>query len=303
MKSMEWPLPQSPLSERGDYERRVVGAIPTSLAVLCELWDSERYPDALPTLLAAIKKGCFALGDYRSAIEGPLAITARSVASGFKYERALIHAIDQMVDHEPNARNLQFFGMKLCEQYLAFAHTSHEVEDGGSIRFTTIKMPESEAALELRADAITFLCGLLCSPVYRAEAARVLTPHVGVFDKTATEDNIRFFIIGGIKAFVSAIPAGYRPATRGECKLVYHCALACEVLSMPELEKVSALLPEAYFDLEKLMESSGPGEREIASALLAGVSSATRAFFASIRRCGSAASLIRMMPVPLSTGY
>ena len=35
---------------------------------------------------------------------------------------------------------------------------------------------------------------------------------------------------------------------------------------MPELEKVSALLPEAYFDLEKLMESSGPGEREIASA-------------------------------------
>lgn len=255
-----------PLSERGDYERRVVGAIPTSLAVLCELWDSERYPDALPTLLAAVKKGCFALGDYRSAIEGPLAITARSVASGFKYERALIHAIDQMVDHEPNARNLQFFGMKLCEQYLAFAHTSHEVEDGGSIRYITIRMPESEAALELRADAIAFLCGLLCSPVYRAEAARVLTPHVGVFDKTATEDNIRFFIIGGIKAFVSAIPAGYRPATRGECELVYHCALACEVLSMPELEKVSALLPEAYFDLEKLMESSGPGEREIASA-------------------------------------
>ena len=127
-------------------------------------------------------------------------------------------------------------------------------------------MPESEAALELRADAIAFLCGLLCSPVYRAEAARALTPHVGVFDKTAIEDNIPFFIIGGIKAFVSAIPAGYRPATRGERELVYHCTLACEVLSMPELEKVSVLLPEAYFDLEKLMESFGPDEREIASA-------------------------------------
>ena len=195
-----------------------------------------------------------------------MAITARSVESGFKYERALIDELARMTDYGPNARNLQFFGMKLCEQYLAFAHTSHEVEDGGSIRFITIRMPESEAALELRADAIAFLCGLLCSPVYRAEAARALTPYVGVFDKTAIEDNIRFFIIGGIKAFVSAIPAGYRPATRGERELVYHCTLACEVLSMPELEKVSALLPEAYFDLEKLMESSGPDEREIASA-------------------------------------
>ena len=255
-----------PLSKRGDYERQTVGAVPVSLAILCELRDLERYPDTLPTLLTAVEKGCFALGDYRSTIEGPLAISARSVASGFKYERALIDELARMIDNDSNALNLQFFGMKLCEQYLAFAHMSHEVEDGGSIRFTTIKMPESEAALELRADAITFLCGLLCSPVYRAEAARVLTPHVGVFDKTATEDNIRFFIIGGIKAFVSAIPAGYRPATRGECELVYHCALACEVLSMPELEKVSALLPEAYFDLEKLMESSGPGEKEIASA-------------------------------------
>lgn len=255
-----------PLSERGDYERQMVGAVPVSLAILCELRDRERYPDTLSTLLAAVEKGCFALGDYRSAIEGPLAITARSVESGFKYERALIDELARMTGYGPNARNLQFFGMKLCEQYLAFAHTSHEVEDGGSIRFITIRMPESEAALELRADAIAFLCGLLCSPVYRAEAARALTPHVGVFDKTAIEDNIRFFIIGGIKAFVSAIPAGYRPATRGERELVYHCTLACEVLAMPELEKVSVFLPEAYFDLEKLMESSGPDEREIASA-------------------------------------
>ncbi|MBM6776852.1 hypothetical protein H7U34_06125 [Collinsella tanakaei] len=255
-----------PLSERGDYERQMVGAVPVSLAILCELRDRERYPDTLSTLLAAVEKGCFALGDYRSAIEGLLAITARSVESGFKYERALIDELARMTGYGPNARNLQFFGMKLCEQYLAFAHTSHEVEDGGSIRFITIRMPESEAALELRADAIAFLCGLLCSPVYRAEAARALTPHVGVFDKTAIEDNIRFFIIGGIKAFVSAIPAGYRPATRGERELVYHCTLACEVLSMPELEKVSVLLPEAYFDLEKLMESFGPDEREIASA-------------------------------------
>ena len=255
-----------PLSERGDYERQVVGAVPVSLAILCELRDRERYPDTLPTLLTAVEKGCFALGDYRSAIEGPLAITARSVESGFKYERALIDELARMTGYGPNARNLQFFGMKLCEQYLAFAHTSHEVEDGGSIRFITIRMPESEAALELRADAIAFLCGLLGSPVYRAEAARVLTPHVGISGESAVEEGARFFLQGAIQTFALAIPAGYAPTTKEERELLYHCALACKALSLSEYEKVSMLLPEAYFDLEKLMESSGSDEREIASA-------------------------------------
>lgn len=255
-----------PLSKRGDYERQMVGAVPVSLAILCELRDLERYPDALPTLLTAVEKGCFALGDYRSTIEGPLAISARSVASGFKYERALIDELARMTDHDSNARNLQFFGMQLCDQYLAFARTSHEVEDGGSIRFTTIKMPESEAALELRADAIAFLCGLLCSPVYRGEAARVLTPHVGIFGESAVEEGVRFFLKGAIQTFGLAIPAGYAPTTKEERELLYHCALACKALSLSEYEKVSVLLPEAYFDLEKLMESFGPDEREIASA-------------------------------------
>lgn len=255
-----------PLSKRGDYERQTVGAVPVSLAILCELRDLERYPDTLPTLLTAVEKGCFALGDYRSAIEGPLAISARSVASGFKYERALIDELARMIDYDSNARNLQFFGMKLCEQYLAFAHMSHEVEDGGSIRFTTIKMPESEAALELRADAITFLCGLLCSPVYRAEAARVLTPNVGIFGESAVEEGVRFFLKGAIQTFALAIPAGYAPTAKEERELLYHCALACKALSLSEYERVSVLLPEAYFDLEKLMESFGPDEREIASA-------------------------------------
>lgn len=255
-----------PLSKRGDYERQMVGAVPVSLAILCELRDLERYPDTLPTLLTAVEKGCFALRDYRSTIEGPLAISARSVASGFKYECALIDELARMTDYDSNARNLQFFGMKLCEQYLAFAHTSHEVEGGGSIRYTTIKMPESEAALELRADAIAFLCGLLCSPVYRAEAARVLTPHVGIFGESAAEEGVRFFLKGAIQTFALAIPAGYAPATKEERELLYHCALACKALSLSEYEKVSVLLPEAYFDLEKLMESSGPDERKIASA-------------------------------------
>lgn len=255
-----------PLSERGDYERQVVGAVPVSLAILCELRDRERYPDALPTLLTAVEKGCFALGDYRSAIEGPLAITARSVASGFKYECALIDELARMTGYDSNARNLQFFGMKLCEQYLAFAHTSHEVEDGGLIRYITIRMPESEAALELRADAIAFLCGLLGSPVYRAEAARVLTPHVGISGESAVEEGARFFLQGAIQTFALAIPAGYAPTTKEERELLYHCALACKALSLSEYEKVSMLLPEAYFDLEKLMESSGSDEREITSA-------------------------------------
>ncbi len=255
-----------PLSERGDYKGQMVGAVPVSLAILCELRDLERYPDALPTLLTAVEKGCFALGDYRSTIEGPLAITVRSVASEFKYERALIDELARMTDHDPNARNLQFFGMNLCEQYLAFVHTSYEVEDGGSIRYATIMMPESEAALELRADAIAFLCRLLCSPDYRAKVARTLTPHVGISDKTTVEEGIRVFIKGAIQAFASAIPAGYAPATKDECELLYHCALACKTLSLPEYEKVSALLPEAYFDREKLMESFGPDEEEIVSA-------------------------------------
>lgn len=255
-----------PLFERGEYERQVVGTLPTSLAILCELRDSKRYPDAIPTLLTAVERGCFKLGDYRSAIEGPLAISIRSVMSEFEYEHALFDEMNRSIDCESDARNLQYFGMKLCEQYLAFSHVSYAAEDGGSICYTTMEMPESEAALELRGDAIAFLCNLLCSLDYRGEAAKILTPHVGVFDKTATGENVRFFIKDGIKMFVSAIPAGYVPATREERKLVYHCALACEALFMSEFESVSALLPKEYFDLENLMESSGSDEREIAVA-------------------------------------
>lgn len=253
------------LSERGVYERQVVGMLPTSLAILCELRDSGCYPGAIPTLLMAVEKGCFELRDYRSAIDGPLAISVSSVVNGFKYERALFTEMHRMIDRELDSSNLQYFGMKLCERYLAFTHTSHEVEDDGSICYTTIEMPESEAALELRSDAVTFLCGLLRSPDYRTEAARILTPHVGVFDKAAIGENIQFFLKGGIKTFVSAIPTEYMPATREEYKLIYHCTLACEALSILELENVAALMPKEYFDLEKLMESSGPDEGEIAS--------------------------------------
>lgn len=256
------------LSERGDYERRVIGVPPTSLAILCELRDPKRFPDAIPTLFSAVEKGCFELEDYRSTIEGPLAISVHSVANGFEYERALIDGISRTIALRPNSRNLQYFGMKLGEQYLAFRHTSHEVAENGSIRYTTIEMPESQAALELRSDAIALLCSLLCSSDYRVEAARILTPHVGAFDKATIGENVRIFIKDGIKAFVSAIPAGYRPATREERELAYHCALACEVLSMPELEKVSSLLPKEFFDRKILMEGFDSNEKEIASATL-----------------------------------
>lgn len=255
-----------PLSERGDYERQMVGAVPVSLAILCELKDSGRYPDTIPALLSAVEKGCFKLGDYRATIEGQLTISERSVVSGFKYERALIDGINRTLARRPNARNLQYFGMELCKQYLALAHTSHEFEDGGSIRYTMIEMPESKAALEFRSDAIAFLCGLLCSPDYRSGAARILTPHVGLFGKSTVREAPRFFLKGAIQAFALAIPAGYAPTTKEERELLYHCALACKALSLSEYEKVSMLLPEAYFDLEKLMESSGHDEREIASA-------------------------------------
>lgn len=256
------------LSERGNYGRQVTGVLPTSLAILCNLKDPKRYPDAIPALFSAVEKGCFELGDYRSAIEGPLAISVLSVESEFRYERALIDGIGRVIARGLNARNLQYFGMKLCEEYLAFSHVSSEVKDDGTICYTTIEMPESEVALELRGDAITFLSNLLCSPDYRAEAAKILTPHVGVFDKTTIGENVLPFIRNGVKAFVSAIPLEYMPTTREEHELFYHCALACEAFSMSELERVSALLPKEYFDREQLMESFGPDESEIASVTL-----------------------------------
>ena len=256
------------LSGRGNYGRQVIGVLPASLAILCDLKDPKRYPDAIPALLSAVEKGCFELGDYRSAIEGPLAISVRSVESGFRYERALVDRISRMISRRLNARNLQFFGMKLSEEYLAFSHTSYEVKDDGTIRYTTFEMPESEVALELRGDAIAFLSNLLCSPDYRAEAAKILAPLVGVFGKTTIGENVPPFIRNGVKAFVSAIPLEYTPTTREERELFYHCALACEALSMSELERVSALLPKGHFDREQLMESFGPDESEIASVTL-----------------------------------
>lgn len=57
------------------------------------------------------------------------------------------------------------------------------------------------------------------------------------------------------------------PTSRDELELVYHCSLACEALSLQEQETMSNLLPLAYSDREKLMESFDPDEGEILSAV------------------------------------
>lgn len=255
------------ISEQGDYGRQTTAEIPVSLAILCELRDPKRYPDAILVLLDAVQKGCFELGEYKAVIKESLAITTRSVATGFMYERRLLDELKKRVIEESDSRNLQYFGLKLCEQYLAFSHVSTEAEEGGAIRFLTIRMPETEDALELRSSAIAFLCSLLELLNYQSDAARVLCSHVGIVEKEPVNEGVRFFLENGIRTFVSHIPVGFVPISREEKELVFHCALACEALSMQEYETVSILLPLGYFDREKLMESFGPDEGTIMSAV------------------------------------
>lgn len=256
-----------PISEQGDYGRQATGEIPVSLAILCELMDSKHYPDAISVLLDGIQKGCFKLGDYKSVIEESLAITMHSAETGFLRERRFLNELSQRMNKESDSRNLQFFGLKLCEQYLAFSHVSTEAEEGGAIRFLTIRMPETEDALELRSSAIAFLCSLLELSSYQSDAARVLCSHVGIVEKEPVKEDVRFFLENGIRSFVSHIPAGLVPTSRDELELVYHCSLACEALSLQEQKPMSNLLPLAYSDREKLMESFDPDEGEILSAV------------------------------------
>ena len=261
------PSSYVPISEQGDYGRQATGEIPVSLAILCELMDSKHYPDAISVLLDGIQKGCFKIGDYKSVIEGSLVITMHSAETGFLRERRFLDELRRRMNKESDSRNLQFFGLKLCEQYLAFSHVSTEAEEGGAIRFLTIRMPETEDALELRSSAIAFLCSLLELSNYQSDAARVLCPHVGIVEKEPVKEDVRFFLESGIRSFVSHIPAGFVPTSREELELVYHCSLACEALSLQEQETMSSLLPLAYSDREKLMESFNPDEGEILSAV------------------------------------
>lgn len=261
------PSSYVPISEQGDYGRQATGEIPVSLAILCELMDSKHYPDAISVLLDGIQKGCFKIGDYKSVIEESLAITMHSAETGFLRERRFLDELRQRINKKSDFRNLQFFGLKLCEQYLAFSHVSTEAEEGGAIRFLTIRMPETEDALELRSSAIAFLCSLLELSNYQSDAARVLCPHVGIVGKEPVKEDVRFFLESGIRSFVSHIPAGFVPTSREELELVYHCSLACEALSLQDQETMSSLLPLAYSDREKLMESFNPDEGEILSAV------------------------------------
>lgn len=261
------PSSYVPISEQGDYGRQTTGEIPVSLAILCELMDSKHYPDAISVLLDGIQKGCFKIGDYKSVIEESLEITMHSAETGFLRERRFLDELRQRMNKESDSRNLQFFGLKLCEQYLAFSHVSTEAEEGGAIRFLTIRMPETEDALELRSSAIAFLCSLLELSNYQSDAARVLCPHVGIVEKEPVKEDVRFFLESGIRSFVSHIPTGFVPTSREELELVYHCSLACEALSLQEQETMSSLLPLAYSDREKLMESYNPDEGEILSAV------------------------------------
>lgn len=259
----EMPSSNVPISEQGNYGRQVAGEIPVCLAILCELRDPKRYPDAISVLLDAVQKGCFELSEYKSVIEESLAITTRSVATGFAYECGLLKELKQRVIEEPSSRNLQYFGLKLCGQYLAYSHVSTEAEEGGAIRFVTIRMPETEDALELRDAAIAFLCTLLGSTDYRADSAKALRPHVGIAEKRQIEEDLRVFLERGIRAFVSHIPSEFVPASREELDLLYHCSLACEMLSMQERKTVCALLPAVYIDREALMEGFSPNEETI----------------------------------------
>lgn len=261
------PSSSVPISEQGDYGRQATGEIPVSLTILCELMDSKHYPDAISVLLDGIQKGCFKIGDYKSVIEESLVITMHSAETGFLRERRFLDELRQRMNKESDSRNLQFFGLKLCEQYLAFSHVSTEAEEGGAIRSLTIKMPETEDALALRSSAIAFLCSLLELSNYQSDAARVLCPHVGIVEKEPIKEDVRFFLESGIRSFVSYIPAGFVPTSREELELVYHCSLACEELSLQERETMSSLLPLAYSDREKLMESFIPDEGEILSAV------------------------------------
>ena len=261
------PSSYVPISEQGDYGRQATGEIPVSLAILCELMDTKHYPDAISVLLDGIQKGCFKLRDYKSVIEESLAISMHSAETGFLRERRFLDELRQRMNNESDSRNLQYFGIKLCEQYLAFSHVSTETEEGGAIRFLTIRMPETEDALELRSSAIAFLCSLLELSNYQSDAARALCPHVGIVEKEPVKEDVRFFLENGIRSFVSHIPAGFVPTSRDELELVYHCSLACEALSLQEQETMSNLLPLAYSDHEKLMESFDPDEGEILSAV------------------------------------
>lgn len=261
------PSSYVPISEQGDYGRQATGEIPVSLAILCELMDSKHYPDTISVLLDGIQKGCFKIGDYKSVIEESLAITMHSAETGFLRERRFLNELSLRMNKESDSRNLQFFGLKLCEQYLAFSHVSTEAEEGGAIRFLTIRMPETEDALELRSSAVAFLCSLLELSSYQSDAARALCPHVGIVEKEPVKEDVRFFLENGIRSFVSHIPAGFVPTSRDELELVYHCSLACEALSLQEQETMSNLLPLAYYDHEKLMESFDPDEGEILSAV------------------------------------
>lgn len=259
----EMPSSNVPISEQGNYGKQVIGEVPVSLAILCELRDQKHCPGAISVLLDGVQKGCFKLSEYKSVIEKTLAITTCSVVTGFVYERRLLKELKQRVIEEPSSRNLQYFGLKLCDQYLAYSHVSTETEEGGVIRFVTIRMPETEDALELRDAAIAFLCTLLGSTDYRADSVKALCPHVGIAEKRQIEEDFRVFLEGGIRAFVSYIPPEFMPASREELDLLYHCSLACEMLSMQERKTVSALLPAAYIDREALMEGFSPNEETI----------------------------------------
>lgn len=259
------PTSPIPLFKRGNYLKQTVGTPPVCLAILCELRNFELYPNAIPALLDSVKRGCFELKDYRSLIEGPLAITVRSVASEFKYEQTLLDELRQMIDYESDTCNLQYFGMKLCEQYLALSHTSSEIENGNSIRYTSFTLPHTKSSLNLRSNAITFLCNLLNSSDYRTEAAKVLSSYVGVCNKATMSEDIRFFLKSGIQAFTAALPSKYIPGTLEECELIYHCFLTCKAFSMPEYETMSSLLPQEYYDRAKLMENFSLDDKELAS--------------------------------------
>lgn len=252
-----------PLSERGDYGKQVVGDASVSLVILCELKNFECYPNATSTLLDGVEKGCFELEDYKSIIQESLAITEYSVMNKFEHEQKLLDELKQKTIEKPNSPNLQYFGLKLCEQYLAFSHTSTKVGEEGSIHYINIEMPRSEPALDLRNRAIDFLCSLLRSSIYKIDAAIALRPHVGVYEKKEIGESFRPFLESGIQKFISTIPAKYVPTSKEELELFYYCSLACEALCMSVRQRVSAFLPPAYFDYMELMKSSGPDEEKI----------------------------------------
>ena len=258
------PSSNVPISEQGNYGKQVIGEVPVSLAILCELRDQKHYPGAISVLLDGVQKGCFKLSEYKSVIEKTLAITTCSVVTGFVYERRLLEELGHRIADEPHSQNLQFFGLKLCEQYLAFSHSSTEPADEEGIRFVVVRMPQSTPSLALRRSAITFLCTLLGKSGYRIAAARTLRPHVGILEEGEINEEIRFFLEDGIETFALNVPTGYTPVSIEEQALIYHCYLACKTLSLQESkEQMFGLLPLAVFDRERLMESFDPNEEEV----------------------------------------